>query len=168
MRIEGQSTEAQNRPVGRPHKEISTGDMPTRKPPAIVMPDDAPIDREPEEILLVDTAPEADYMAEVSFMEEPVTIRIERSAEKFAPQLLDFYVNGKVEWIPVGRPWTLRRKYVEVIARSQPYDVRTTTVKHEDREENKIQRFNVTKYPFSIIQDSPRGMQWIQRVMAES
>ena len=150
-------------------REVHTGDMQTREIPSIALPDEGPIDREPEEIVMADKPMESDYAKEAVFMEEPVTIRLERSSERFAPALLDFYVNGKVEWIPVGREWTVKRKYVEVIARAQPYDVRTNVVKHEEREDNKIERYSIAKHPFSVIKDAnPRGSEWLTRVMRES
>jgi hypothetical protein len=169
MRQEGQSADAQHRPVGRPRKEIHTADMATREVPPVILPDTGAIERDDEEIVVVDKPMQTDYMKALAFMEEPVTIRIERSRDKFAPAVLDFYVNGKALWVPVGRPVTISRKYVEVIARAQPYDVRTTVVKHEDREENRVERNTINNYPFSVIRDdNPRGSDWLMRVMAES
>lgn len=169
MRQEGQST-AQNRPVIRVREQANTADMATRAIPPIQIPNDGPIEREREEIVMVDKPMSTEYQSELAFMEEPVTIVLARSSEKFAPAILDFYVNGKAAWIRVGRPVTLPRKYVEVIARTQPYDVRTTVVKHEDHEDNKIERQTLTKYPFSVISgcESAKAQAWLQRVMLES
>lgn len=169
MRTE--STAAQNNPVHRPGKEIHTGDMKTREVPDVVL-SNATIEREPEEIVLVDSKQkiDADYAKALDFMEEVLTIRLERSREKFAPAILDFYVNGKAIWIPVGRPCKVARKYVEVIARAQPYDVRTNVVKHEEREENRVERHTITQHPFSVVHDpsGERGAEWLTRVMLES
>lgn len=170
MRQEGQSSNAQNRPVIRAGKELNTADMATREVPSILMPNDGPIERDREEIVMVDKPMTTEYQDELAFMEEPVTIMLARSSEKFAPAILDFYVNGKPIWIRVGYKATIPRKYVEVIARTQPYDVRTSIVKHEDHEDNRIERQTITKYPFSVISgcESARAQQWLMRVMAES
>ena len=163
----GTSTDAINRPVARPNAEIHTGDMATRAVPDVNM--DA-IEERDDEIILTDGEQfDRDYAAALAFTEEPVTIVLSRSSEKFAPAILDFHVNGKTVWLPVGRPVTVKRKYVEVIARAQPYDVRTSIVKHEDREENKVERHTINKYPFSVIRDdNPKGHEWLAQVMRES
>ena len=149
--------------------EVHTGEMKTREVPTIVLSDEGPIEREPETIVLVDKPMETDYMKELAFNEEILTIRLERTNDKYQPARLDFYVQGRAEWVPVGRPWKVARKYVEVIARSQPYDVRTTVTKHEDHEENRVERHTIAKHPFSVIHDpNPRGMDWLQRIMLES
>ena len=168
MRTEGQSTDAQHRPVIHARKETHTGDMKTRDVPSVNL-SEGEIERDERIVTVNDGAVDTDYLARLKFMEEPVTIRLERSRDKFAPAVLDFYVNGKPIWIPVGRPYTIQRKYVEVIARSQPYDIRTSVVKHEDREENKIERHSLNNYPFSVIRDdNPKGSEWLMRVMQES
>lgn len=169
MRQEGQSSNAQNRQVIRAGKELNTADMETREVPSIALPDTGPIERDREEIVMVDKPMNTDYMSELAFMEEPVTIMLARSSEKFAPAILDFYVNGKPLWIRVGYKATIPRKYVEVIARTQPYDVRTSVVKHEHHEDNRVERQTINKYPFSVLHDpNPRGPEWLQRVMLES
>lgn len=151
-------------------KEIHTPDMPVRQPPPIVLPDEGELDRVAERIIPVDTLPATDYMEELAFMEEPVTIRLHRSNEKNAPAFYDFYVNGRVEWVPVEQNYTLARKYVEVIARTQPYNVETKTgTAFDERPANEIVRHQSAKHPFSVIRDpNPRGADWLMRVMAES
>ena len=84
---------------------------------------------------------------------------------------VDVYVNGVAEWIPVGRPWILRRKFVEVLARAKPISVQT---QHEGIGEgedgmpnNRIIRNTSSMFPFSVLQDSQRGIEWLNRLMAE-
>lgn len=168
MRQAGQSTDAQHKPVNQPGREVHTGDMKTRDVPAV----DMDADRETDEIILVDgkVSFDNDYVAELAFMEERLTIVMGRTSEKFAPAILDFYVNGKPFWVPVGRKVTIPRKYVEVIARAQPYDVRTNVVQEKEREQNLVERHTINKYPFSVIDDpsGAKGIDWLTRIMQES
>jgi hypothetical protein len=74
-----------------------------------------------------------DYLDRLAFMEEAVTIRIEPGAEENAPQHVMLCVNGRGcevllngkwksfpgGWIPIGKVLTIKRKYVEVLARSK-------------------------------------------------
>jgi len=150
-----------------------TADMPVGQQGAgtLVMP---PLDE-----VLVRHAPEIeqvevnslsmDTFSEMMFMEELVKIRIEPLTEKNPRKMIDLYVNGIPEWVPVGRPWIMRRKYVEVLARSKPMSIQT---KHEQPEEsldpqNEVIRSTSAQFPFSVLQDTPRGIEWLNQIMAE-
>lgn len=118
---------------------------------------------------VTDTNLTMDSLGEIMFMEELVKIRIEPLTEKNPRKLVDLYVNGVPEWVPVGRPWVMRRKFVEVLARSKPISVQT---KHEQPEEsldprNEIIRTTSAQFPFSVLQDTPRGIAWLNQIMAE-
>lgn len=136
--------------------------------PDLILPFDGPLSTEPETILPVETPLHSDYYAELQFMEEPVTIRLERSSERYAPQLIDVYVNGVVKWIPVGTPVTVARKYVEVLARSKPDSVQTIVGTPDDENpDNRVRRYTSSKHPFTVIQDTGKGVEWLTRTMAE-
>ena len=146
--------------------ERHTADMPTRSIADIILGDSRP----PEEIVMAEPGVLSnDYADAIAFGEEFVTIRIERSSEPNAPQMLDFYVNGIAHWVPVGVPHTLRRKYVEVIARSQPYSVTADYTENSGQDPvNRISRNATARYPFSVVKDTPRGHEWLAQVMRES
>ena len=152
----------------RRQSEVFTGDMEVRQPPVIAL-DDNEIDR--DDVIVADkSVVNGDYLNQLAFNEDVLTIMLSRSSEKFAPELIDIYVNGKVEWVPVGRPYMLKRKYVEVIARCQPFDVRTEVVREAENERNQVKRFQIAKHPFTVIHDpaGERGHAWLQQVMRES
>ena len=146
--------------------ERHTDDMPTRDIADMILGGDRP----KETIIMAEPGVLSnDYADNLAFGEERVTIRIERSIEPNAPQLLDFYVNGIPQWVPVGVPCTLKRKYVEVIARSQPYSVTADYEEHDGRDPvNRISRNATARYPFSVIDDTPRGRAWLTQVMREA
>jgi|694.fasta_scaffold00571_23 hypothetical protein len=135
----------------------------------ILPPLDVQIDRESIAIEPVVSSLTKNDFAEMMFMEELVKIRVEPLNEKNPRKMIDLYVNGKAEWVPVGRPWIMRRKYVEVLARSKPMSVQT---KHESAEEslnpqNEVIRTTSSQFPFSVLEDTPRGIEWLNRLMAE-
>jgi hypothetical protein len=158
--------------------EIHTGDMKVGQQPSISL--DGPLDHE-QVIIPVDTPLETEQTKNLAFAEEPVTIRIEPSSEKFAPKVVDCWVNGvgaevfmngrwhKLGVLPVGIPVTTKRKYVEVIARSKQDTVSTISGKPGDENpENRIERNTYHKAPFSVISDkNPVGAEWLTRLMAE-
>jgi hypothetical protein len=143
---------------------IHTDDIATRTLPPI----DTDADRE-NVIEPVDKMLRTAELVQAKFMEDVLTIRIERGREKHAPTWVDVYVNGVCQWVKIGEPQKIKRKYVEVLARSQPFSVATehgTTA--EERPQNRIQRNQFAQYPFSVLHDpSPLGSEWIQRVYME-
>lgn len=172
--------DAINSPVNQPVRELHTGDMPVGQNPAIVLKDDEPIERE-QTIQTLDRLPADDYLAALKFGEEPVTIRIERSSEKFAPHSVDCWVNGvgaevlirgkwlQLGYLPIGHMVTTKRKYVEILARSKTDSVRTE-VRNEESEspDNVIDRHTSQKTPFSVIRDeNPKGAEWLTSLLAE-
>lgn len=147
-----------------------TADMPVGQLDNIIIPSlGEPLVREAESITPVAAPMTSDDFDMLMFMEELVRIRIETLPEKNPRKFVDVYVNGKVEWIPVGQPWILRRKFVEVLARAKPINIQT---KHESAEQsldpkNEIVRTVYSQFPFTVIQDTPRGIEWLNRIIAE-
>lgn len=153
----------------RARREISTEDMEIGQAPSIIIPGDSPISREQEEIALLDTPLMSDYAKSLAFNEDILTIRLERSSEEFAPQIIDVYVNGRAEWLPVGVPVKVARKYVEILARAKPDSVQTNVIERAGEDpENTIDRYTSAKHPFSVLHDpSHLGFEWLTRIMME-
>jgi hypothetical protein len=122
-------------------------------------------DRKPD-IVIGEKIVDKDYMDELAFNEEPVTIRIEPSAEKNAAGHFPVWVNGRGcevlienQWIPVGylpvsTVLTVKRKYVEVIMRAKVDTVSTEVIEEKDKNPiNKVKRFTSAVNSLSIIKD---------------
>lgn len=118
-----------------------------------------------------------DYADELVFNEEPVTIRIEPSSEKLAPRHFPVWVNGKgaevfmngrwleMAYLPVGATVTIKRKYLAVIAMAKRDTIQTKVVKHDESEENLIERFTSAATSFSVIEDkNPKGSAWLSEL----
>jgi len=136
--------------------------------------DTAVRDRAPE-VIVADNMPATDYLDELAFNEEPLTIRLEPTAEKNAASHLPVWVNGKGcelfqggRWhehgyVPIGMPFVTKRKYVEVMIRAK-HDALHTEVREPDSERphNIIKRFTSAVQSLSIIEDrNPRGAAWL-------
>ena len=115
-----------------------------------------------------------DYLDELSFMEEPVTVRLEPSSDKNAATAFPIWVNGRmaevfqngrwfeVGYLPVGQMLIVRRKVLEVIIRAKTDTIHTKVQEMEsERPNNVINRFTSPVHSFSIIEDrNPRGAAW--------
>lgn len=164
-------------------KEIHSSDLPIDQKRDI---QHSPADERAEgDIAVADPALlKQEYLAELAFMEEPVTIRIAPGSEENAPQHILLCCNGKGcevllngkwrefpgGWIPVNEELTIKRKYLEVLARAK-ID-RIETVKPEmgasdaEMAVNKIRRFTRPSNAFSVLEDkNPRGAAWLTEVI---
>jgi len=161
-------------PVRSAPRELHTGDIKVEQHPPIEDRDDLDnVVVAPSQVL------DKDYAAQLAFNEEPVTIRIEPSSEKFAPKVVDCWCNGKGaeivingKWVstgalPVGRVVTTKRKYVEILARSKIDSIQTRHDSSEaERPANYIDRFTSSRAPFSVIEDkNPRGAEWLTKLV---
>lgn len=164
--------DAVNTPVRRPTRELHSEDVKSGRKMQFESRDDLVGD------VVVAEELHKDYMEALAFMEDPITIRIERSSEKFAPPTIPCWVNGKGaevlvrgQWVslghlPVGVPLTTKRKYVEVLLGSKTDSIQTKTIKREDSEDNLVERFPSSTAPLSVLEDkSPRGVAWLTNIV---
>lgn len=154
--------QAVNNPVTREFaSEFSTTEVEPRQPVPFEDPDD-------RELVIADGSNSStDYMDELAFMEEPVTIRIHRRAEKFPPSFEMAGVNGKIIWIPVEKPTTIKRCFVEALARAM-----STSIEHicgespgDDLTFNRIVPTNSALFAFSVLKDTPKGIDWFNNML---
>jgi len=119
-----------------------------------------------------------DWLDELKFNEEPVTIRLEPSADKNAASHHYVAVNGKgcevwyenmkqwieTPYIPVGQMLIVKRKYVAVLVNAK-IDTITTDVDTPSMVEhvgNRERRFTSPVHSFSVIEDrNPAGAAWL-------
>lgn len=162
-------TDARNNPVTSSKELGNTSDMEMRQPGPVTMALDTELDRE-DIVVAQPQDNQKDYDAAIAFMEEDLVILLSKPSEKNSAALIDLRVNGIVKWVRVGVPQVLKRKYVEVLARSQPWDVQTDVKQHAKHETNDVIRTPINKYPFSVMEDpsGARGMAWLQQVMYEA
>lgn len=158
---------ARTAPVTTPPREFSNMDMPTRQLDPV---EDGP--REPDVIVADELElTNKQYLEELAFMEETLEVVLHKGSEKYSPLMEQVGVNGTQIWIPVDTPVALKRKYVEILARSQPIDITTESGESPGDELvfNRVKRNQRRNFSFSILKDpSPKGQAWLAKVMRES
>lgn len=127
------------------------------------------------DIVLTERTHNQDYLDELAFGEEPVTIRIEPSSDRNAAGAMPIWVNGRgaevfqngrwdvITYLPVGQVLVTKRKYLEVIIRAKVDTIHTKIQEMDsERPNNVINRFTSPVHSFSIIEDkNPRGAAWV-------
>lgn len=127
------------------------------------------------DIVLIERTHQQDYLDELAFMDEPVTVRLEPSSDKNAAMAFPVWVNGKgaevfqngrwdeIAYLPVGRVLVIKRKTLEVIIRAKIDTIHTQIQEMDsERPNNVVQRFTSPVHSFSILEDkNPRGPAWV-------
>lgn len=160
--------------------EVDSGNLATQQRPNVDLMT-ADLDRE-DIVQAEDDIPalKKNYMADLKFNEDPVTIRItSHSKDGFAQKHIESWVNGKgaevltngkfisVAYLPVNTNLTTKRKYVEQLMTSMPVNVKTRHDKGDvDQPRNWVEFESAASYSISIIRDdSPAGSDWAESIM---
>lgn len=103
---------------------------------------------------------------EMAFMSEMVTVRIHPSTDRNANPLPDVYVNGRVQRFPRGEELSVRRCFVAVLAQSRLTTFDNQKVKGPDGEDKYVYPAHTAEvYPFTVINDTPKGEAWLKNLL---
>lgn len=131
------------------------------------------------EIIRADRVIKTEYLDELKFNEEPVTVRLELSSAEFAPNTFPVWNNGKgaelflndkwVEWkyLPIGVPIIIKRKILAIIAGSKTTRITTQHQSTEaERPINRVGKATSSSQAFSVLHDAnPRGAPWLTELI---
>lgn len=149
---------------------IDATDLQIGQPGVVTMPLAGVATLERPDIQPVDGPQFKSLAEELAFMEEPVTVVVMGSSDKNAEPVVEVGVNGVPQRFIRDVPITVKRKYVERLARSKPVAFRNE--EFTDGDGNKSVRWPTSaglRYPFQVQEDkNPRGMAWLRKVLAEA
>jgi len=162
------------------HKEHdSRAHAPAQKPAVVIPPLGTEIERTPD-IIVSETPLTSKDLDRLAFNEEPMTIMIHRSHEKFSPRCTDFiaiqgvkaemlFRNGWVQmgYLPRGQSFITKRKYVEALAGSKMDTIHTNVEDLPGGDtRNIVDRIVSATCTFSVIEDkNPLGAEWLARIL---
>ena len=107
-------------------------------------------------------------MQEEKFMNEPVTILLAETSDENARPYADFSVNGRTMPILRGVPTTVRRMFVEAIARCKETKSSQKTYNPMEPDRITLVERTVPVFPMEILEDkNPKGRAWLNAVLAE-
>ena len=152
---------------------------PAQKPQMVIAPLGTEIERTPE-IIVSETPLLKNDLDALAFNEEPMTILIHRSNEKFSPRCTDLiaiqgvkaemlFRNGWVPmgYLPRGQAFVTKRKYVEALAGAKMDTIHTSVEDMPGGEtRNLVDRIVSATCTFSVIEDkNPLGAEWLARIL---
>jgi len=109
----------------------------------------------------------SDYLDELKFMEEPVTVMIYEGADQNDELRVPVGNNGNFLWLDRGKMHTIKRKFLDSLI------VRKTNISTPEYIDGsgarafRIVQRSALKYPFTVTNDTPKGVEWLQRRLAE-
>jgi len=106
---------------------------------------------------------------ELEFMNELVAVCVHPTSEKGAEQVIEVFNDGIPQRFIRGKWQTVRRKYVEVLARAKPFGITTPETSDSDGgRTTRIDTHTGLRYPFDFRDTNPRGAGWLQGILAEA
>ena len=129
-------------------------------------------------IEISDDAPTIDLVSELkdfaalasseAFMNEQVTIMVHSTTDENQPPQVIVNCNGMNQPIIRGYPTTIKRKYVEILARMKETKYSQVTRNPSAPDQIDLVARHGLSYPFDLVEDAnPRGRAWLTNVMAE-
>lgn len=121
----------------------------------------------------IEAVPAEDFnnLAELEkFMNDPIELMIYEPMEEGSPAIVMLKVNGISQYVIRGRTQTIKRKYVEVLARARKQHVTARGFKTANGDaKNTVNITSGLEYPFQVLNDpSPKGPSWLKGILAEA
>ena len=122
--------------------------------------------------IVLDIAPDKDLdkaVREEAFFNERVTVLLHPTTDENAPPHVILSVNGRTQPIFRGVPTTIRRMFVEVLARcwETRYNQPQRDLSNPESGNSLIGR-SALSYPFEVVEDkNPLGAAWLAKLRSE-
>ena len=106
--------------------------------------------------------------ADEAFMNELVTVMVHSTTDENQPNHVVVNCNGMNQPLIRGVPTTVKRKYVEILARMKETKYTQVTRNPSAPDQIDMVARHGLSYPFDLVEDkNPRGRAWLQNVLAE-
>lgn len=109
------------------------------------------------------------WMEDMAFANEMVTVMVHESTDPLAHPFPEVWVNGRVQRFVRGNEQTVRRCFVEKLARLKKTAFANLKTKDVDGED--VYRYPTSTallYPFVIVNPTQRDTQWLKQILAEA
>jgi hypothetical protein len=126
------------------------------------------IDDEPVIETVAESRDFSKLAADEAFMNELVTVMVHATTDENQPNHVVVNCNGMNQPLIRGVPTTVKRKYVEILARMKETKYSQITRNASAPDQIDMVARHGLCYPFDLVEDTnPRGRAWLQHVLAE-
>jgi len=127
------------------------------------------IDDEPVIETVAESRDFSKLAADEAFMNELVTVMVHSTTDENQPNHVVVNCNGMNQPLIRGVPTTVKRKYVEILARMKETKYTQITRNASAPDQIDMVARHGLSYPFDLVEDlNPRGRAWLQNVLAEA
>jgi hypothetical protein len=127
------------------------------------------IDDEPVIETVAESRDFSKLAADEAFMNELVTVMVHATTDENQPNHVVVNCNGMNQPLIRGVPTTVKRKYVEILARMKETKYTQVTRNASAPDQIDMVARHGLSYPFDLVEDkNPRGRAWLQNVLAEA
>lgn len=153
-----------------PKKAVDATELPVGQDGVITMEPTGPAELDKPDIQLVDGPDAMKHVEELAFMEEMVDVTVHDSPDKYESKLVSISVNSRTQNFIRGQSISVKRKYVEGLARAKPVAIRSEEfVNSEGDKQFRYPTSTGLRYGFSIDRDdNPRGRAWLKKILLEA
>ena len=123
----------------------------------------------PGDIEIVDRVLTADKAETEMFMAEKITIIVQDSSDENDHEIVETWVNGRVQRFLRGQAQLVKRCYVEALARAKRTTFKQTLDERAGEQSfNQMRPHHSLAYPFTVLEDrNPKGQAWLRSVLAQ-
>ncbi len=124
----------------------------------------------PGDIEVIDRVLTTDKAETELFMAEKITVIVQDSADETDSEIVETWVNGRVQRFLRGKAQLVKRCYVEALARAKRTTYRQTLDERAGEQEfNQMRPHHTLAYPFTVLEDpNPKGRAWLLSVLAQA
>jgi len=127
------------------------------------------IDDEPVIETVAESRDFSKLAADEAFMNELVTVMVHSTTDENQPNHVVVNCNGMNQPLIRGVPTTVKRKYVEILARMKETKYTQVTRNASAPDQIDMVARHGLSFPFDLVEDkNPRGRAWLQNVLTEA
>lgn len=123
----------------------------------------------PGDIEIVDRVLTADKAETEMFMAEKIMVIVQDSSDDNDHEIVETWVNGRVQRFMRGQAQLVKRCYVEALARAKRTTFKQTLDERAGEQSfNQMRPHHSLAYPFTVLEDrNPKGQAWLRSVLAQ-
>ena len=149
--------------------KLDTTDQKIGQDGIVTMSSTGPAMLDKPDIQIVDGVRMKSKAEDLAFMNEPVEIMVLPSQSPDDPPIFSVWNDGVRQNLIRGEKQTVKRKYVEVLARAKKQSYgNVEAVNHSGDKEFRYPSTTAQVYPFTVVRDSDKGVAWLQGILAEA
>ncbi len=153
-----------------PKNAVDATELPVGQDGVITMEPSGPAEVAKPDIQVVDGPNAMRHAEELAFMEELVDVTVHDSADKYESKIVSISVNARTQNFIRGQSITVKRKYLEGLARAKPVSLRSEEFLNSDGDKQfRYPTSTGLRYGFNVDRDdNPRGKEWLKKVLLEA